>query len=265
MQYQLGFIGCGNMGGALVQACAKHVDGKKIALCDFMPEKAVSLAEKIGGSVLSAKEIAEKCAFVVLGVKPQNIESTIAEIADVLTARNDVTVISMAVSISTSAIQKYIGKALPVIRIMPNTPALVGEGMILYATKDVDERAEKAFLDDFSLAGTLDKLEEDLIDPASALSGCGPAFVYAFAEALANGAEKCGVPKDKAVLYASQTIKGAGEMLLAFGNPSALKKAVCSPNGTTLAGIQALEENDFERVSESAVLGAYKRALELKK
>ena len=155
--------------------------------------------------------------------------------------------------------------SLPGIRIMPNTPACLGAGMILYATKGVEKADEDAFLAHFEKAGVLDKLPEDKIDAGSALSGCGPAYVYAFAEALADGAVECGLPRDKANLYAAQTLLGSAKMLLEFGHPADLKDAVCSPGGTTIAGLHALEKGGFSCATMDAILSAYKRTLELKK
>ena len=148
---------------------------------------------------------------------------------------------------------------------MPNTPVALGAGMILYATADVSAEKETEFLQAFAKAGLFDKIPEEKIDAGSALSGCGPAFVYAFAEALADGGVECGVPRDKAALYAAQTLLGAAQMLLEFGHPADLKDAVCSPGGTTIAGIHALEDAGFRGAAMSAVTAAYQRTLELKK
>lgn len=263
MQYTLGFIGCGNMGGALVRAAAKVVPGDKIALCDYCAEKAAALAKEIGGAALDAQTLVKNSAFVVLGVKPQNMEETLSPLAAAL--QGGQVVVSMAAGVSIAGLKKLVGENVPVIRIMPNTPAQVGEGMILYDCKNVSEEAERAFLDCFAKAGVVDKLPEEKIDAASALSGCGPAFVYAFAEALADGAVECGVPRDKAATYAAQTLKGAAEMLLTYGHPADLKDAVCSPGGTTIAGVHALEKAGFRNAAMDAVAAAYKRTLELKK
>lgn len=264
-KYTLGFIGCGNMGGALVQAAAKSLNGDTIAVCDFDRAKVEKFEKTCGVVGTSAKDIAENAKFVVLAVKPQAMRAAIAEFADVLRGRDDCVAVTMAAGSSIAAIRSYIGKALPVIRIMPNTPVAVGAGMILYALADVDESAEKEFLNAFAKAGSFDKIPEEKIDGGSALSGCGPAFVYAFAEALADGAVECGVPRDKAALYAAQTLLGAAEMLLEYGHPADLKDAVCSPGGTTIAGIHALEAAGFRGATMGAVTAAYKRTLELKK
>ena len=261
--YKLGFIGCGNMGGALVTAAAKSTD--KIAVCDFDKTKIEKYRKDCGATPATAQEIAQNCDFVVLGVKPQMMQQTLAEIAQTLGNRTDVTVITMAAGVSISAIRAFIGKDLPVIRIMPNTPVSLGAGMILYVCEGVNVQRETEFLDYFAKAGKFDKIPEDKIDAASALSGCGPAYLYAFAEALADGAVECGVPRDKATLYAAQTILGAAEMLLEYGHPGDLKDAVCSPGGTTIAGMHALEKAGLRNAAMDAVVAAYKRTLELKK
>lgn len=265
MKYTLGFIGCGNMGGALATAAAKTVEKGKIAVCDFDAEKVKKFEQTLGAVGESGKEIAKNSRFVVLGVKPQVMASAVAEFADVLKSRKDVVVVTMAAGLSIAAIRGFIGADLPVIRIMPNTPVLLGEGMILYATDGVEKDAEKEFLHAFEKAGVFDKIPEDKIDAGSALSGCGPAFVYAFAEALADGGVECGVPRDKAALYAAQTLLGAAKMLLEFGHPGDLKDAVCSPGGTTIAGVHALEKAGMRSAAMDAVEAAYKRTLELKK
>ncbi len=265
MKYTLGFIGCGNMGGALVRAAAKTLSGTEIAVCDRDETKTSVLASECGVVPTTALDIAENAAFVVLGLKPQYMASGIAEFADKLSGRKGVTVITMAAGLSIAAIRSYIGAGLPVIRIMPNTPVMVGEGMILYTADGVTADAVETFLNAFSAAGRFDCIPEGMIDAGSAISGCGPAFVYLFAEALADGAVECGVPRDKAAVYAAQTLLGAAKMLLEYGHPGDLKDAVCSPGGTTIAGVHALEAGGMRNAAMDAVLAAYKRTLELKK
>lgn len=265
MKYVLGFIGCGNMGGALAKAAAKSVQGEKIAVADHFKEKTEALVKEYGVCPSSAEEIARTSKFIVLGVKPQMMEAAISPIAEILKDRTDAVIVTMAAGLSINAIQGFIGKALPTVRIMPNTPVNLGAGMILYTTDGVSDADEREFLACFEKAGLFDKLDESLIDGAGALSGCGPAFTYAFAKALAKGAVECGIPQEKADKYAAQTILGAAQMLLAFGDPDPLIKAVCSPGGTTLAGMKALNDGEFERIASASVTAAYKRTLELKK
>lgn len=263
-----GFIGCGNMGGALASAAAKAIGGKYILLSDFMQDKADSLAAKISAHSSDNKTIAENCKYIFLGVKPQVIFDTIKDITPVLKKRKDrYVIVSMAAGISIEAILKAFGVEVPVIRIMPNTPVAVGRGVILWScTEDVtnDEIAE--FEEIFRLAGITDRIDEKLIDAASALSGCGPAFVYLFIEALSDGAVLCGLPRDKALLYAAETAKGAAEMVIKSGkHPAELKDNVCSPGGTTIEGVRALEEGSFRADSIGAVVKAYEKTLKLKK
>ena len=264
MKYTLGFIGCGNMGGALVAAASKSVDCAKIAVCDRLQDKAETAAKTYGVTATCVQDIAQNSKFIVLGVKPQVLEETVREFADKLS--QNAVVITMAAGISMQAIRTFFQKDVPVIRIMPNTHVLKNAGMVLYDAVGVDEVDEQTFLAAFSQAGVIDKLPEDKIDAASALSGCGPAFVYAFAEALADGAVECGVPRDKAALYTAQTLLGAAKMLLETGDtPGKLKDAVCSPGGTTIAGMHALEKSGLRGAAMDAVHAAYKRTLELKK
>lgn len=265
MDYTLGFIGCGNMGGALAKAASQSLNGNQIALCDFHKEKVEKFVRDFGAIATSAQDVAKNARFVVLAVKPQKTENAIAEFADVLRARKDVTVITMAAGLSIAAIRSFIGADLPVIRIMPNTPVLLGSGMILYATDGVTSEAEEEFLRAFAAAGAFDKIPEEEIDAGSVVSGCGPAFVYAFIQALADGGISCGVDREKALFYAAQTAKGAAEMLLKFKDAETLIKNVCSPGGTTIEGVKTLKNEDLAGVVTSAVQASYRRTLELKK
>lgn len=265
MDYTLGFIGCGNMGGALAKAASQSLNGNQIALCDFHKEKVEKFVRDFGAIATSAQDVVKNARFVVLAVKPQKTENAIAEFADVLRARKDVTVITMAAGLSIAAIRSFIGADLPVIRIMPNTPVLLGSGMILYATDGVTSEAEEEFLRAFAAAGAFDKIPEEEIDAGSVVSGCGPAFVYAFIQALADGGISCGVDREKALFYAAQTAKGAAEMLLKFKDAETLIKNVCSPGGTTIEGVKTLKNEDLAGVVTSAVQASYRRTLELKK
>lgn len=263
-----GFIGCGNMGGALATAAAKSIEGKNIILSDYIKEKADALAEDLFAHSADNKLIAENCKFIFLGVKPQVIFDTIKEIAPVLKKRKDrYIVVSMAAGISIEAIENAFGFNVPVIRIMPNTPAMVGKGVILYSCDDeITYKEREEFEKIFKFAGITDKIDEKLIDAASALSGCGPAFVYLFIEALSDGGVLCGLPREKALMYAAETVKGAAEMVLKSGkHPGELKDNVCSPGGTTIEGVKALEMGAFRATTVNAVSKAYEKTLRLKK
>lgn len=267
MNKTFGFIGCGNMGSALALALSKSDQNKKILLCDACREKAIKLAETVNGMSVELSTLMADCDYIFLGVKPQALESLFDTVQPLLKAReNKPVLISMAAGISIARISQLADCDCGVIRIMPNTPVAVGEGMILY---DYNQNALKENIDVFckamEKAGKLDQIPEKLIDAASALSGCGPAFVYLFAEALADGAVACGLPREQANLYAAQTLLGSAQMLLTSGKHAGeLKDAVCSPGGTTIAGVRALENGAFRANAMNAVIEAYQKTLKLK-
>ena len=263
--YKIAFIGCGNMGGALVGAVAKTLNGNEIAVYDKDEQKTKTMQEKYGVVVASAEDIAKNARFVVLGVKPQVMESALLPMQSAFKENQDLTLITMAAGLSISAIQTYAGGEYPTIRIMPNTPCMLGEGAVLYTQKGVAGTKIMQFLTMFSGAGKLFEMTEEQIDSAGALSGCGPAFFYLFIDALADGAVSCGIDKEQAIQLATQTMLGSAKMLFAYGDPITLKNNVCSPGGTTLAGVAALEKGEFSKVAASAVTAAYQRTLELKK
>lgn len=257
-----GFIGCGNMGGAIARALSKST--KNITLCD--PYAADALAKELNCAVGNNETAAASCDCLFLAVKPQVLSSVITPIAEILSEHKPL-IVTMAAGIEINKIENMIGSSLPIIRIMPNTPVTVGNGTILYCYNEfVTDAMLSAFLADMEHAGMLDPIPENLIDAASALSGCGPAYVYMFIEALADGAVACGVPRAKATLYAANTLAGAAQMVLQIKeHPGALKDAVCSPGGSTIAGVKALEENGFRGAVMDCVQAAYIRTKELGK
>jgi len=263
-----GFIGTGNMGGALARAVAKSVAPENIFLSDAWAEKAAELAAELGCGSCPVPEVAKTCDFIFLGVKPQVMASMLEEIAPVLAERKQPFVlVSMAAGVDIWSLRRMVREDYPIIRIMPNIPASVGEGTILFtATENVPEAAVDAWKTAMSGAGLISQLPEKLIDAGSALSGCGPAFVSLFIEALADGAVACGLPRQQAMEYACQTLIGAAKMLQTTGmHPGALKDAVCSPGGSTIAGVGALEAGGFRGTVMDAVVSAYERTCELGK
>ncbi len=256
------------MGGALFSAIAKNVAPDKMLVCDAVDSKANAFASTKGALVATAFKIAEECKYIFLGVKPQGLEALLGALSPILVAReDDFVLVSMAAGVSISAIEKYVSCPCSVIRIMPNTPVAAGQGLILYCTNTQAKEEEIAeFCRILSAAGMLDRINEDKIDAASALSGCGPAFVAMMAEALADGAVACGLPRDKADLYAAQTLLGTAKLLLDSGkHPGQIKDAVCSPGGTTIAGVCAMEEKGVRGAVSGAVIAAYDKTLKLKK
>ena len=263
-QYTFGFIGCGNMGGALAVAAAQGNPGMRIAVCDALAEKAEALAGQFENiAVVPMEELAAESRYVFIGVKPQMLEALFAALAPLLP--DDTTLVSMAAGTAIAKIEALAGKPLPVIRIMPNIPVSVGKGVILHAhNARVSEDSLRFFTQAMSGAGLLDAIPEEKIDAASTISGCGPAFAYLFIEALADGGVACGLPRDKAQTYAAAMLAGSAEHVLLSGkHPGALKDAVCSPGGTTIAGVRALEEKSFRAAAMDAVIAAYEKTLKL--
>ena len=256
-----GFIGCGNMGGAIASALSKAT--RDVMLSD-RSGKGKHSAEELGVSYGDPLTVAKECQIIFLCVKPQNMESVLAPLQPVLQERKPV-LVSIAAGLTLSKIEAFAGCALPVLRLMPNTPVAVEKGLIPYCRNALlKEDVLEDILTDLRFCGTLDSLEESLIDAASALSGCGPAYMYLFIEALVQGAAQLGLPKDKAISYAAATMAGAAEMVLRTGKaPEDLRAAVCSPGGSTLAGLAALEEHAFRETAVAGIHAAYKRTKEL--
>lgn len=268
MAKSFGFIGCGNMGGALATAAAKTMNGTDIYLANRTRSKAEALAEKLGCKTADNAYIAGNCDYIFLGVKPQMMADMLSKIAPVLRARKDFFVlVTMAGGMSMAKIRSLAGGAYPVIRIMPNTPVAVGCGLIQYDhTDNVPDESIEYFCACMAQGGMLDRLPEHLIDVGSALAGSGPAFADMFIEALADGAVACGLPRAKALLYAAQMLQGSSKLLIESGkHPGELKDAVCSPGGSTIAGVHALERRGFRAACFEAVEAAYKRSIEMGK
>ncbi len=284
----LGFIGTGNMGGALAEAAAKRLSSGSILLSNRTQEKAWALQEKLLDMlpevsdirddedapdicVCTNDEAAARADYLFLGVKPNMLADLFEELRPVLSARREAAqrtgrdgrpvLVSMAAGTSIARIRELSGGEYPIIRIMPNTPASVGEGMILYAASpEVSSEQLGVFLDSLDAAGIFTELPEKLIDAGSAVSGCGPAFADLFIEALADGGVLCGLPRDKALVLAAQMTAGAAKLVLESGrHPGALKDAVCSPGGTTIEGVRALEKGAFRSAVMEAVIASYEK------
>lgn len=262
---KFGFIGAGNMGGALCKAVSKSTEN--ILIADHFAEKAQALAKLTGAKTADNKTIAESCDFIFLGVKPQMMADMLSGIKDELKERENVVLITMAAGLSIDTIRNMAGGNYKVIRIMPNTPVEVGEGEILYTKGDnISEEELKAFLENMKYAGKLTPVSEDLMDAGCSVSGCGPAFVYMFIRGLAEGGMECGIDEKTALQMAAQTALGSAKLLMESGeNPSDLIEKVCSPGGSTIEGVKSLDNDNLEDVVVEAVKAAYRRNVELGK
>jgi pyrroline-5-carboxylate reductase len=256
------------MGGALARAAVRALGAENVLLADHNRQLAENLAAELGCKAVTNEELAQNCGIIFLGVKPQFLKGMLADLAPTLKAKKEpFCLVSMAAGVTMCDVLTFAGGEYPIIRIMPNTPASVGCGMILYdASEKVTSEMLELFRKGMADAGILDALPEKLIDAGSAVTGCGPAFVDLFIEALADGGVACGLPRDKAMVYAAQMVLGSAKLVLESGkHPGQLKDAVCSPGGSTIQGVRALEENGFRTAAFEAVIAAYNKTKELGK
>ena len=263
---KIGFIGCGNMGGTLARAAAKT--HHEIHLSDYSEEKLKAVAKELNATACINEDIVKNCDMIFLGVKPQVLAEVLEPLKEAFKNRTTpFTVVSMAAGVTLQSVCEMLGGDYPVIRIMPNTPAAVESGMILYCKNGlVSDGAVDLFLDAMQFAGVCDFIDESLFDAATAVSGCGPAFCYMFIEALANGGIEAGLPKDKALKLAAQTVLGAGKMVRDSGvDPTTLRENVCSKGGSTIEGVKSLFESDLDSTVKKAVNASYNRTKELGK
>ena len=262
-----GFIGCGNMGGVLAGVAAKALGGSSVYVFDKHPEKTEKLSLNYGCVQSAPAEILEKCTVIVLGVKPQAFTALLKDIKGPLSERKDhYTIISMAAGVKTSAIEAELG-SVPVVRIMPNTPCASGEGVILCSAGSfAGEEDMQTVLEMFEPAGKLLRIPESKIDAGCAVSGCGPAFVYMFIDAMIDAGVRVGLTRAEAELLAEQTVLGSAKYAVQTGaDPAKLKADVCSPKGSTIEGVAVLEEYSLRSAVIEAVKAAYDRTLELGK
>ena len=278
-KYEAGFIGAGNMGGALALAAAKKTGGDRIAVACSTRERSEAAAQRLGCTAETPQRILSDSRFVFLGVKPQMVVGVVESLkADILASEG--IFVSMLAGVSLEKLALLLGADKKIIRIMPNTPCAVGQGLILYAANGRVSEDELSGIRDKMLeymedelcafrelmapAGALDELNEHLIDAASAVSGCGPAYAYLFIEALADGGVKNGLPRAKAQRYAAQMLLGSAEMVLRTGrHPGQLKDEVCSPGGSTIAGVAALERSGLRSACIEAVDAAVEKTKQL--
>ena len=188
------------------------------------------------------------------------------EIGPVLAARKDrFVLVSMAAALTIPDLRKRGCGDYPLIRIMPNTPSAIGEGVIFYTCDGVTAEEEALFLENMAGAGRLLPLDDHLMDAGSAVAGCGPAFVDLFIEAMADGGVACGLTRPMALECAAQTLIGTARLMLETGkHPGALKDAVCSPGGSTIQGVRALEAGGFRSAVMEAVIAAWEKSAEMK-
>jgi pyrroline-5-carboxylate reductase len=260
---QVAVLGVGAMGSALVRGwlTAGVLAPDEITVCDLDQAKAQALAAELG--VRPAMEpalAAERCDAVLLAVKPADVPAALAAMAP----GGPRLLISIAAGVPIAKLEAGV-PGWPVVRVMPNTPALVGAGASAFALGH-GAGAEHAALTErlLSAVGRAWRVKESLLDAVTGLSGSGPAYIYVLIEALADGGVRCGLPRDIAQALAAQTVLGSAKMVLESGeHPGQLKDRVTSPGGTTIAGLAVLEAGGFRSVVIEAVTAAARRSAEL--
>ena len=255
-QYAWGFVGAGQMAGALIRGMIRAgvAAGPEIAATDVHGLTLDRLAADTGLHAAGSNvELARACSIVVLAVKPQQIGAVLDELRPALTA--DHLVLSIAAGVPISRLARGLGPGPRLIRVMPNTPSLVNAGAAGYClgpgAGDADEARVKACLD---AVGISFRVTESQLDALTGLSGSGPAYVYMMIDALSDGGVKLGLPRVVATALAAQTLLGGAKMVLETGlHPGALKDQVTSPGGTTIAGLHALERGGLRAALMDAV------------
>lgn len=258
---KIGFIGCGNMAGAMIKGILKSnlIDSQNIITSDPDIIKLNNMKNELNILVSEDNlEVAKHSDILFLSIKPNKYKDIINEIKD--NVDGNTIIITIAAGIRLKDTEGYFGKAMKIVRVMPNTPALVGEGMSALSPNDrVDKEELEQVVSIFQCFSKVEVIEEMHMDTVTALTGSSPAYVYMFIEALADGAVLKGLPRDKAYKMAAQAVYGSAKMVMETGkHPGALKDDVCSPGGTTIEAVYSLEKNGLR----AAVIEAMEKCID---
>lgn len=253
---KIGFIGLGNMAKAMIGGMLAKKIARPEEILGYARTEATrnAVKEKYGISILSDNaQVAAKSDVLILAVKPQMFENIIPRISD--SVQKDTLIISIAAGKTIDQIQELFGRELKLVRCMPNTPAMVGEGCSgVCRSGMVSEEEMNRCMTLVGSFGIAQEVPESLMDAVVGVSGSSPAFVFMFMEALADGAVKAGMPRNQAYRFAAQTVLGSAKLMLETGmHPGELKDMVCSPGGTTIEGVKMLEDTGFRSAVMNAV------------
>lgn len=257
----IGFIGAGNMGYAMLKGALSSISPENVGLTDRSFDKAESIAQETGVRHFESNaDCVKNCKYVVFSIKPQVYENVVDEIRKFVD--DSKIIISLAPNVSIEMLNGMFGKNVRVVRLMPNTPALVGEGMTGYCYDDaLFNEEEKTFLADlFNSFGKAVKVSEKTMSAVVCASGSSPAYVFMFIEALADSVVKYGMSRDDAYTFVAQTVLGSAKMVLESGeHPGVLKDRVCSPGGTTIRAVEKLEECGLRNALFKATEACYNK------
>ena len=260
---EIGFIGMGNMGTAMIRGLLSHgFSAQDLLFTDADKEKGKRMERELKVPFAgSNRECAGKVKYLVLAVKPQYYASVLEEIRPEI--RKEQIVISIAPGKTVEMVAQKLGGQARVVRAMPNTPALLGEGMtgVCFDEQAFSQEEKEMICRFFTSFGKMERVEERLMDAVVCASGSSPAYVYMFIEALADSAVKCGLPRDKAYTMVAQTVLGSAKMVLETGkHPGELKDMVCSPGGTTIQGVRTLEKGGMRSAVMEAVIACVEKS-----
>ena len=264
---KLSIIGFGHMGSAIIAGAIKAgvLSASEVTVAEKSPANAEK-ARKLGLSVTdNALPAVSDSGIVIVAVRPADLETLAKEIANDIP--KDAVIVSICAGKRLNTLGEFFGKERKITRAMPNTPALVGEGMAAVCKNDnVSDVELHSVLSIFRSFGRAEVLPEELFDTVTAVSGSGPAYVYSFINALKSYAEDSGMTPEQATVFAAQTTLGAAKMVLSSDEtPEKLKQNVCVPNGTTIEAVNVLDKNRFEEIIKDAAKACEKRSAELAK
>lgn len=263
---KLGFIGAGNMGGAILRG---YLNSGKIAaedvyVCGRDMEKLKGLCHELGTNMCeNIGQLVESCDVIMLGVKPNMFPEILPQVAKVYDSNK--VIVSMAAGIMISVIEEAVGRDAKVVRVMPNTPAMVGEAMTSVSrnTNVTDEEFAPIF-DIFTSIGKAEEVSENLIHCVIGVSGSSPAYTYMYIDALAEAAVKNGMNKEQALVFAAQSVLGAAKMVLETGvDPVQLRINVCSPGGTTIEAVETFQKEGFAQLVERGFQAAVDKSIKM--
>lgn len=263
----MGFIGAGNMGYPMLVGAKKVFGAEQVVFTTASTKSRENVKQKTGLSyMLNNKSLAASCKYIILAVKPQFFEEVFKDIKEAV--KKDQVIISVAAGVTIDNIKDRLGNEIRVVRGMPNTPAMVNEGMsgVCFSQDAFSEDEKEIVAQLFSSFGKYELFDEKLMNAVVCANGSSPAYVYMFIEALADSVVKYGIPRNKAYELVAQTVLGAAKMVMETGeHPGKLKDQVCSPGGTTIAAVAALEEHGFRNAVIKATDACYEKAVSLKK
>lgn len=265
ISFRIGVIGCGNMAKAILAGVLEKgtLQSEQITVFDVNREQSAPVAEKTGISIAnSIEQLCQKSDILLLAIKPDVVPSVLHESASFLKGK---AMVSIAAGITFAQLKAFAQNQCRVLRTMPNTPAMVGAGATVFANNHDFEPSEiEATIEIFSAVGIVKMLKESLMDAVVGMSGSGPAYVYLFIEAMADGGVRAGLDRATALELAAQTVLGSAKMMKESGmHPGQLKDMVCSPGGTTIEAVYALEKNGFRGDVMQAVAHAAKKSSEM--